>query len=152
MREKGAPTSSGAIILSRNGKQCLLVKQKDGGLWSLPKGSCNESESLDSCMAREVIEETGLDLTKCRYFVTRRQRWKRYLIYTVHLLEAADSLNLLVHDHNEIDLVQWMPLSLIDKLQLNKVTEECLRPYFGGNERHFYKHHWSFTKPKFWKR
>jgi ADP-ribose pyrophosphatase YjhB (NUDIX family) len=53
----------GAVIV-QNGK-VLLVKRKHEplvGQWSLPGGAVEVGETLETCLAREMLEETGLQV------------------------------------------------------------------------------------------
>ena len=50
---------------------CRGYQAKSG--WGFPKGKINEAEHDYDCAIREVIEETGFDITPyidCRYFVS----------------------------------------------------------------------------------
>ncbi len=125
--------SAGAIIVSREGTMCLLVKQKDGQLWSLPKGTCFDREPPETCMRREVLEETGVKLELLRHFVTGKHRWKRYMIFVVKLLDPVEAVNLAIHDDAEIDGVQWTPLDQVFRLALNRVTRDSLQHYLCCN-------------------
>lgn len=54
----------GAIVVD-SGK-VLLVKRKHeplAGEWSIPGGAVEVGETLEGCVAREILEETGLDVT-----------------------------------------------------------------------------------------
>ncbi|KIP11937.1 hypothetical protein PHLGIDRAFT_62774 [Phlebiopsis gigantea 11061_1 CR5-6] len=54
----------GAIMLNETWDKCLLVKGwKATSAWSFPKGKINEQEPRSRCAAREVLEETGYDLS-----------------------------------------------------------------------------------------
>jgi 8-oxo-dGTP diphosphatase len=72
----------GAILLNDEG-QILLVRNLVRGRlhWSLPKGSCEEGESVMATLTREVKEETGLDVEMVElafvteWFVLSRQEW-----------------------------------------------------------------------------
>lgn len=38
----------------------LIVRGRDSGIWSLPKGSRDENETQEECACREMMEETGI--------------------------------------------------------------------------------------------
>lgn len=42
--------------------QVLMIQRSDNGKWSLPGGVMEFGESLDACAAREVREETGVEV------------------------------------------------------------------------------------------
>jgi 8-oxo-dGTP diphosphatase len=53
-----------AAIIQRNG--AYLVTQRPAGvhlagLWEFPGGKCDNGESLEACLAREIREELGCD-------------------------------------------------------------------------------------------
>jgi mutator protein MutT len=53
----------GAVIL--DGDRVLLIKRGNEplkGEWSLPGGAVNVGETLETAVAREVLEETGLEV------------------------------------------------------------------------------------------
>lgn len=65
----GAPRLAvGAVVIDRRGGEAarvLLVKRARpplAGRWSLPGGSVEPGERLADAVAREVLEETGLDV------------------------------------------------------------------------------------------
>nr|CAD1820846.1 unnamed protein product [Ananas comosus var. bracteatus] len=56
---------SGAIILDESYERCLLVKGwKAGASWSFPRGKRSKDEEDHTCAVREVLEETGFDVSK----------------------------------------------------------------------------------------
>ncbi|KAI3426717.1 Nudix hydrolase domain-containing protein [Psidium guajava] len=54
---------TGAIILDETYERCLLVKGWKGTSWSFPRGKKNKDEEDHTCAIREVLEETGFDVT-----------------------------------------------------------------------------------------
>ncbi|KAL5708131.1 5'-(N(7)-methylguanosine 5'-triphospho)-[mRNA] hydrolase [Ranunculus cassubicifolius] len=55
---------SGAIILDQSYQRCLLVKGwKAGASWSFPRGKKAKDEEDHTCAIREVLEETGFDVS-----------------------------------------------------------------------------------------
>ncbi len=56
--------SCGTIVVKTvgNDKKILLIKNKNGGHWSFPKGHVEKGESEIQTALRETKEETGLDV------------------------------------------------------------------------------------------
>ncbi|KAL8538596.1 hypothetical protein ACS0TY_000567 [Phlomoides rotata] len=54
---------TGAIILDETYERCLLVKGWKGTSWSFPRGKKNKDEEDHNCAIREVLEETGFDVS-----------------------------------------------------------------------------------------
>ncbi|CAL4934458.1 unnamed protein product [Urochloa decumbens] len=78
---------SGAIILDDTYERCLLVKGwKAGASWSFPRGKRNKDEEDHTCAVREVLEETGCDVSSllnlddCLEVSIGQQRVRLYII------------------------------------------------------------------------
>jgi 8-oxo-dGTP pyrophosphatase MutT (NUDIX family) len=56
-------TSAGGVVYRENGKgfEIILIKIKNGTIFTLPKGAIDEGESIDETALREVREETGVN-------------------------------------------------------------------------------------------
>ena len=61
------------IVLVRRGEEALLVKAKNfrRDYYGLVAGFVETGESLEECVAREVMEETGLRVENIRYFASQ---------------------------------------------------------------------------------
>ncbi|MGK5627769.1 NUDIX domain-containing protein [Streptomyces sp. URMC 123] len=65
--DPGAPepnrlvVAASAVVTDEEGR-ILLQRRRDNGLWALPGGGMDMSESLPGAAVREVREETGLDV------------------------------------------------------------------------------------------
>ena len=55
-------SGTNAIIFNDVG-EVLLERRSDNGFWGLPGGAMEIGESLEQAVKREVLEETGLDVT-----------------------------------------------------------------------------------------
>ncbi|KAJ6826563.1 mRNA-decapping enzyme subunit 2-like [Iris pallida] len=78
---------TGAIILDESYEMCLLVKGwKAGASWSFPRGKKSKDEEDHTCAVREVLEETGCDVSKLMKMddyievVLGQQRVRLYII------------------------------------------------------------------------
>lgn len=69
------PISTAIIVLVKRGEEILLVRARNfrGTFHGLVAGFLEAGETLEECVAREVMEETGLKVKNIRYF--RSQPW-----------------------------------------------------------------------------
>ncbi|MEL5895718.1 NAD(+) diphosphatase [Bacteroides sp. GD17] len=64
------PVSTAIIVLIRKGKEILLVHARNfrGTFYGLVAGFLETGETLEQCVQREVLEETGLKVKNITYF------------------------------------------------------------------------------------
>lgn len=64
------PVSTAVIVLIRKGKEILLVHARNfrGTFYGLVAGFLEAGETLEECVQREVLEETGLKVNNIQYF------------------------------------------------------------------------------------
>lgn len=68
------------MVIYTNDLQALLLERRDHpGYWQSVTGSCHPDEALEQTAAREVKEETGLDVN--RYLFTNLHTSSEYEIY-----------------------------------------------------------------------
>ncbi|WP_258165043.1 NUDIX domain-containing protein [Alicyclobacillus acidocaldarius] len=51
-----------AVVFNEQG-DVLLMKRMDNGLWGLPSGHVELGETVEEAIKREIMEETGLEVT-----------------------------------------------------------------------------------------
>lgn len=119
-------TSAGGVVVRTTGKrrEVLLGRRSlehERVIWSLPKGTPEDDESLDQTAVREVSEETGLrvrivaPLGEIHYwFVRKGVRFSKTVHY--YLMEPTGG-DLSEHDH-EFDAVEWVDFDAAPKLEL----------------------------------
>jgi mRNA-decapping enzyme subunit 2 len=104
----------GAIILNQSMDRALLVRGiSSSSSWSFPRGKINRDEPTASCAIREVLEETGLDITnliqETEYLemTLNEQTIKLYLVVmNVHESE----ITLTPQTRGEIGAIEWLHL------------------------------------------
>lgn len=104
-----------AIVLVRRDDEVLLVRNADwpAGRYSLAAGFLNVGESLEDCAAREVREETGIEITNIRYVGS--QSWPFPSQVMAGFVASYASGDLIV-DHNELEDARWFPVSQLPAL------------------------------------
>jgi 8-oxo-dGTP pyrophosphatase MutT (NUDIX family) len=118
LRRATATSAGGIVVRTIAGVPHLVAghrrRERDGGSWTLPKGTPNPPETLEETAIREVAEETGLEvrivapIDLIEYvFVQGGAKIHK----TVHywLMESTGG-DLALHDH-EFDEVRWVPLA-----------------------------------------
>ncbi len=106
---RGDVRAAGAVV-TRRGKQVLLVHRPRYDDWSFPKGKLDPGEHVTAAAVREVAEETGLDirlgppLPGQRYAAGNRMKT---VAYWVGRAIGDDDVSGYVPNH-EIDEVAWM--------------------------------------------
>ncbi len=56
------PIDAGGGVVTNENNEVLMIFRR--GKWDLPKGKCDDGETIDACALREVSEETGLNKLK----------------------------------------------------------------------------------------
>ena len=62
------PRRIGVVAFIERGGALLLEHRADFGTWGVPGGALDEDETVDEGIAREVFEETGLDVVSTELF------------------------------------------------------------------------------------
>ncbi|KAL0669834.1 hypothetical protein Bca4012_032538 [Brassica carinata] len=104
---------TGAIILDETYERCLLVKGwKQSSNWSFPRGKKNTNEEDDVCAIREVLEETGCDVSKLlnkeEYIEITFEGKKRVRLYIV--VGVRDDTAFAPLTKKEISQISWFRL------------------------------------------
>jgi NAD+ diphosphatase len=103
------------IVLVRDGDRVLLTRKADWapGRYALIAGFVDNGESLESCVAREIKEEAGVDVKDIRYVGS--QNWpfpSQMMIGFVATYAGGD----LVIDKEELEDARWFPCGALPSL------------------------------------
>ncbi|MFZ4858074.1 MAG: NAD(+) diphosphatase [Desulfuromonadaceae bacterium] len=104
-----------AITLVRRDDEVLLVRNArwPAGRYSLAAGFLGLGESLEECAAREVKEETGIDIADITYVGS--QSWpfpSQIMVGFVAQYAGGD----LIVDYTELEDARWFPISQLPTL------------------------------------
>lgn len=104
-----------SIVLVRRDDEVLLVRNAawPTGRYSLAAGFLSVGESLEECAAREVKEETGIDITDITYVGS--QSWPFPSQVMVGFVARYAGGELIV-DHTELEDARWFPISKLPTL------------------------------------
>lgn len=110
-----ACAATAAFILNRQGELLVVRRSKEPakGTLDLPGGFVDMEETGEEAIAREIKEETGLDITSCRYLfsVPNIYHFSDLDIHTLDLLfqcTVAEGAELQPDD--DVDECMWVPL------------------------------------------
>jgi len=120
------------------GNAVLLIKHAslndEGIFWSPPGGGLNFGESIHSCLAREFLEETGLEVGVGKFI-----RLYEYLKAPLHAIELffectilSGTLKLGIDPELELDAQIIQEIKFIDLQALQLLPSNIVHPIFHG--------------------
>jgi len=129
------PSVSG-IMYDSSGK-ILLVRQREGEIWSTPGGVVEPDESPADAVVREVGEETGLDVRPLRVlgvfggpaFVVRYPNGDESQ-YVMTVFECAVVGGETAPDHDETIELRWVGPDEFETLAVSNWTRDVLPRLF----------------------
>ncbi|MCL1788834.1 MAG: NUDIX domain-containing protein [Oscillospiraceae bacterium] len=111
--------SCGAVVYRKyhGNTEILLAKHVKSGYWSFPKGHVEDGETEAQTAAREIMEETGVDVfidTGFRETVTYslRRDIKKTVVYFVAKVKKNKDL---IPQSSEISELRWVEINKADK-------------------------------------
>lgn len=128
------PVTGTSIIPVLPDGRIVLVQRRDNGKWGLPGGMVDWGEDIPTTIRRELVEETGLEVTKIRRLVgvySSPERDRRvHSICVVVEVEAAG--NIRIKDDMEVLDVRAFSPTALPIGTLSHDHDQQLQDYFDG--------------------
>lgn len=112
---KSMPIPSVEAIVVKNDSVLFLRRKNDPakGQWWFPGGRIRKGETLEDALSREVKEETGLEVTKCKLVNVYSRVFPERHDITIVFLCTCNGDNVMLNDeHTEYKFFKNIPKSI----------------------------------------
>ena len=138
-----------AGILDPAGEKILLVRRADNGRWAVPGGYMEPGESAAEAAAREVLEETGLQVRVGRLIavysnpniLVEYPDGSRYQIVVIHF--AAEPVGGELRPSSETTEVGYFSQEEIEHLEMGRFDRQRVADTFARQEAAFVRGDWT---------
>lgn len=126
-----ATVEAAAVYLLVNNKILFLKlspHKKEAGRWGVPAGKKEKDETIESCVQREVFEETGLVLEPTKVgvlYISKPEINYSYHLFTSQLAEYPE----ITLSEEHVDY-KWATLQEAEQLPLMEGALEALKFFF----------------------
>jgi len=115
-----------AAVIERDGAFLLTRRLKGthlAGTWEFPGGKCEDGETLEACLVRELREELAVDIHVGREVLVTRHRYQERTV-ELHFFETAlDG----VPNPQLGQEMRWVPRGELGELPLPEADAELIR-------------------------
>lgn len=127
---KMAVPTYGAILLDQDMKNVLLVQSFfSKASWGFPKGKVNKDELPHHCAIREVLEETGFDIT---HLIDKQAYLEHYfndqLIRLYIITGIPPNVKFHPKTRKEIKSIEWFPVNFLPTGRKDQMSKTNLGP------------------------
>ncbi len=119
------------IIVENEHNEILVVEKNNNGKIGLPAGGIEEGETIEDCIKREVLEETGIQLLQLEVIGISTDPDKETITYpngdivqsfTVEFYSNQWTGEIQVQDTAEIKRARFADTSVIHQLPINELS------------------------------
>ena len=134
------PRIRAAAAIVRDNTLFLVRHEKDGrGYWMLPGGGVHWGEAIEAALCRELVEETGYEITVGPLLLVKEsihpegQRHLVHLIFRAHITGGSPQPS---QDPRVVE-ADWVPLNVFPALDFRPdIQQELLATLHNGQARH----------------
>ena len=133
-----------AIITNSKGEMLVATRSKEPakGTLDLPGGFCDSYETAEECIAREIVEETGLRIDSAEYLfsIPNIYHYSGMDIHTMDLFfECSIERNGTLCAADDVERLQWIDIKELDSnrfgLRSIRTGVERLKTAITDNEK-----------------
>lgn len=138
-KESNVPrVAVGVLIENPNGEIFLAKSHKWQGLWLVPGGHLEFGETLEGCVQREALEETGLNVDDIKFVAVLEEikptefhdpnRHFIFINFACSLLDGEVKLN------DEFQEFVWIkPTEALESLNLNSSSRKFIKKFLSNH-------------------
>jgi 8-oxo-dGTP diphosphatase len=117
-----------AVIWDRLGQKILIDKRKAGGsmggLWEFPGGKIEAGETVADCIAREIREELGIEISVGEHLISIDHTYPSFqLTLIVHHCQHISGIPQPI----ESDEIRWVNVRALEDYQFPAANLEIIR-------------------------
>jgi A/G-specific adenine glycosylase len=112
LKKKYVEVTAAVALINKNGRYLIQQRPSSGllaGLWEFPGGKKDKNESIESCLLREMEEETGCKAEIKQFLLKVRHYYTRFRV-TLHVYSVVLSGNLKIRAKH-----RWVTLDDMNK-------------------------------------
>jgi mutator protein MutT len=118
-----------AIVISDDGKVLIAQKPNIGptaSKWEFPGGKVKNTETLEDCLIREIIEELGIRISILKPFLLVEHQYPHFFIRLFSFLVRIKSGVVSLNEHQSIKWVFPKELMMLDLSDADKLIANSL--------------------------
>lgn len=108
--------AAGGLVLNEQHALLMILRR---GVWDLPKGKCDEGETMDACALREVKEETGVEALEIIRTLSSTyhtyHEFGKHILKETHwfLMQSSSEKKLTPQTEEDIQEVAWLNAEIV---------------------------------------
>jgi len=125
--DKEVTKRGGIIFISRKTEdvKLLVVKGNGSGIYSFPKGRQNDNETVETCAVREVMEETGIQVSEQELLDKKKCKIGKNTYFILEV-DEDDYQTFNIKDTREVSEVSWKTIDELKTINCNKDIRNIL--------------------------
>jgi 8-oxo-dGTP pyrophosphatase MutT (NUDIX family) len=132
------------IIIENEKNEILVIERADNGKMGIPAGSIGEGETIEECIKREVMEETGIKIidldvigisTNPATVSVEYMNGDRIQYFTIEFYSNQWEGIINIQDRNEVKCAKFVDIGNVDKLPINELSAFESLNYFKKNKK-----------------